>query len=262
MATLPELRKQAKAAGHSTSDVRGADRQELERMVASKPKSSKGSKGKAVVKKVAAVAKKKSAGSKNAPAAKKSTAGKAKRRSTATATKTSKTKTTKTRKATGGSGYVPKGGRNLLSRIKFSKTDGWNAREDSAPDRIIKALRKTKGDRQAAFEILKKDIRYFVNPKMRNGTKRNKAQMEDVLKYRISRTLWDFALKTGQHDKAENRVDYGTGGTGNGTFKAAKKSARKATTAKSKTKTTTAKGNSRKASSKSKTSKRKATSKR
>ena len=52
-----------------------------------------------------------------------------------------------------------------------------------------------------------------------------------MLAYRIARTAWDFALKTGQHEKAENRVEYGTGGTGAGVWKPAKKATAKARTA-------------------------------
>ena len=63
-----------------------------------------------------------------------------------------------------------------------------------------------------------------------------------MLRYRISRTAFDFAVRTGQHEPSDNRVEYGTGGTGNGTFKhaKAKKSAPKASS-KPKAKKTTPK---------------------
>jgi uncharacterized low-complexity protein len=51
-----------------------------------------------------------------------------------------------------------------------------------------------------------------------------------MLRYRISRTLFDFAVQTGQHEVAKNRVQYGTGGTGQGVWKPAKRQAQKKST--------------------------------
>jgi hypothetical protein len=180
-----------------------------------------------------------SSGSKSKPAASKSaTAGKAKR---STAAKGNSKKGAKKNSST----YEPKGGRNLLEDVDYRETDGWNPREDSAPDRIVKALRKFKGNRDKVFDLLVDDIWDFINKRTTAGDKRSKAEAEKQLRYRIARTDWDFAMRTGQHEKAENRVEYGTGGTGNGTFKPAKAakstkaSSKKNSSAKSSKKTTT-----------------------
>lgn len=114
-------------------------------------------------------------------------------------------------------------GRHILEGVNYSDTDGWNPREDSAPDVILRALRRFKGDREKAFNYLLPSVWDFVGRKMQNGSKRTKASAEAMLRYRIARTDWDFAMKTGQHEASENRVQYGTGGTGNGSFKPAKK---------------------------------------
>jgi hypothetical protein len=99
-------------------------------------------------------------------------------------------------------------GRNELVGIDFKKTAGWNAREGSAPDVIIQALRHFKGDRAQVFAELKKDIWDYVGKKMRDGSKRTMASAEEMLRYRISRTAWDFAMKTGQHQASTNRKEY------------------------------------------------------
>ena len=110
----------------------------------------------------------------------------------------------------------------MLSRINYSKTDGWNPREGSAPDRIVKALKKFKGDREKVFQHLKSDVWDFVGKQKRNGDKRTKDEALEMLNYRIARTDWQFGIATGQHEVATDRVEYGTGGTGQGTFKRGK----------------------------------------
>lgn len=150
--------------------------------------------------------------------------GTAKRRSTAKATKTT-------------SGYVPKGGRALLpddldfSEDRYLDGKGWNPREGSPPDRIIRALRKFRGNREKVFDFLVDDIWDFVGKRMANGDKRTRDNAESMLRYRIARTAWQFAIQTDQHDVATNRVQYGTGDTGNGSYKPAKarKTAQKST---------------------------------
>jgi len=117
------------------------------------------------------------------------------------------------------------GGRNLLDRIDYNKTKGWNPREGSAPDRIIKALKRYRGDRDKVFNFLLPSVWDFVGKVKRNGAKRTKAEAESMLSYRIARTEFDFAVQTGQHVKATNRAEYGTAGTGQGIFKRAKKKA-------------------------------------
>jgi hypothetical protein len=46
---------------------------------------------------------------------------------------------------------------------------------------------------------------------MKDGSKRSLDSAHEMLKYRISRTAWDFAMKTGQHAAATNRAEYGEG---------------------------------------------------
>lgn len=227
MASLAALRKQAKDAGVSKSAILAATTAEELQTVLNDHAAHDGSakaapakKSRAVpAKKNAAVAVKaarkaaatKSSGRKSVPA-KSGKTGTAKRRATAT----------KAKKSNGNSAYVPKGGRNLLDSIDFQATEGWNPRKGSAPDRIIAAVRKSRGNRSKAFEILKTDVWDFVGKVKRNGEKRTKGEAEAMLRYRISRTLFDFAVQTGQHEVAKNRVQYGTGGTGQGVWKPAK----------------------------------------
>lgn len=215
MATLGEKRKEAKDLGIAATLIRSAENaRELQKIIddhnsgGEKPKVSK---KKSVAKKSVAkksTAKKssakkensKSASSKSAPAkSAKSGATKAKRSATAKSDSDS--------------------GRNTLDGVDYNETDGWNARDGSAPDRIVKALKRFKGNRSKVFDYLVGDVWDFAGKKKRNGEKRTKPEAEAMLKYRIARTDWDFALRTGQHEKSGNRVEYGTGGTGAGTFK-------------------------------------------
>jgi len=106
-------------------------------------------------------------------------------------------------------------GRNMLENIDWSKTEGWNPRPDSAVDIMFEALQHYKGDRQQALDYIletypgKELIEYkFVGPAKRDGTKRTAKEQRDYLSYRIARTAWDFAIKTGQHTKSENRKPY------------------------------------------------------
>jgi hypothetical protein len=132
-----------------------------------------------------------------------------------------------TRKATNGRylrNISDTDGRHILGDIDYSEDERWNPRTESPPDLIIKALRRFRGDRQKVFEHFKDDVWYFVGKRLRNGSTRKTADAYAMLKYRIARTDWDFAMKTGQHKKSTKRVEYGTGGFG----KAVKKSTRKA----------------------------------
>jgi hypothetical protein len=218
MAKLAELRKEAKDLGSPKADIIKAKTPSALQAVID----AYGEEDEPKVKKTA----KKKAHKKSAPAKKSGTRKSVARGATAAK---GKAKRPNTKKASP-SAYVPKGGRNLLADVDFTDDEGWNARPGSAPDRIAKALRKFKGNREKVFDFLSDDVWEFVGKKKRNGEKRTKGEAEEMLRYRIARTAWDFALRTGQHEKAENRVEYGTGDTGNGTFKRAKK-ATKATKA-------------------------------
>jgi hypothetical protein len=228
-ASLNKLKMQAKKLGFSRTDLAGADRSEILEMIAQggpetesengKPR--KKSASKAAVKK--AVTKKASSARKSAPA-KSQKRGPAKRQ-TARKPKAEASK----------NGYQAKGGRNILEGVDYSEHEDWNPRPGSAPDRIIKALRKFHGKREKVFEFLLPDIGDFVKAKKADGTPWDKGDgpgtRKGMLKYRTARTAWQFAIQTGQHEKAENRVTYGEGGTGAGIFKRTK-AGRKAATAK------------------------------
>jgi hypothetical protein len=190
MATLQTLRRKAIAAGVPVSKARKASAQELRDLIAANGKPRKASAVKAVRKATRKSAVKKSA-TRRAPAAK-STQGKAKR-PVSTAQRNGKS------------------GRNIIESVNFSKTDGWNPRPGSPPDRIIKALKKAKGNREKAFDALVGDVWDFMGRTKRNGTKRTKAEAQAMLRYRIARTLFDFVIKTGQHKVSQNRIEYGTG---------------------------------------------------
>jgi hypothetical protein len=120
------------------------------------------------------------------------------------------------------------GGRRLLGKLNFSKTDGWNPREGSIVADIFDALKMHKGDREKAYDQLLKwtqgSLSDWVPLKKPNGVKRTKKEQETMLRYRIARTLWDFAIQTGQHVKSENRAEYGSG---NGNAKPATRRGRK-----------------------------------
>ena len=224
MATLAELRKEAKGMGIPATAIRGAENaRELQKIIDShgSGNSKPVAKKKGAVKK-SAVAKKKSGAVKKSATVKKSSASSKK-----SPAKSTTAKRTSAAKRDGDSG------RHLLDSVNYSNTDGWNPRKGSAPDRIVNALRKFKGNRSKVFDFLKGDVWDFAGKKKRDGSKRTKAEAEAMLVYRIARTDWDFALRTGQHEKSENRVEYGTGGTGAGTFKRAGSTKKQSTTKKS-----------------------------
>jgi hypothetical protein len=217
--SLLQLRKRAKAVGVPTKDIRAAESaSELRDMIAeqtgdSKPRPTK----KRVAKKATA---RKPARKASRPAS-----------SGRPAKRAAQARKPATRKPT------PKNDeskRNVLEGVDFSEMDGWNPREGSAPDRIVKALRKAKGNRARAFEALKADVWDFVRRKKTDGSRRTKQEAEDMLRYRISRTAWQFAIATDQHEVAEGRAEYGTAGTGQGIYRRngtkGRKAAQKATT--------------------------------
>jgi len=227
MASLAQLYREAKEAGFSPSEIRGKSAAEVTELLAGNGGGKKSpAKKKAVVKK--AKAEKKTATKKRGRGRPKGSKNKT---TTETVTKKkrgrpagSKNKSTKTRPSAKRNGESTNG-RHILSGVNYSKTDGWNPREGSAPDRIVKALKKFKGDREKVFEFLKSDIWDFMGKTKRNGQKRSKSEAEEMLRYRIARTDWQFGIQTGQHEIATDRAEYGTAGTGSGTFKPAKKSA-------------------------------------
>jgi hypothetical protein len=253
VASLAQLRKNAKELGLAPGVIRGAETVEelqaeidnfngVTKAVVRKKSTRTTARKKVAVKKATA----RKTVSKSRPAVKKSTTGKAKR---STAAKTVAPKATTRKKTTRkvATSRNSDSGRNMLDGVDYGNDEGWNARPDSAPDRIIKALKRYRGNRAKVYDLLEPNVWDFVGRKKANGEKRTKAEALDMLAYRISRTAWDFAMRTGQHSKSENRVQYGTGGTGSGAWKPArsrkttprKTVAKKSTAAKSTAKTKT-----------------------
>jgi len=229
--TLGQLRQFAKSLDIPVGDIRGASSEELQALISEKLNGG-GTKAPARKTRTAparktTVARKTAASAKSKPAAK-STTGKAKR-------------------STSGTGNGS--GRHLLVDVDYNQTENWNAREGSAPDLIVKALRRFKGNRAKVFDALVPKIGTFVNPKDSQGRKRSKENAEEMLRYRISRTAWDFAMKTGQHEKSTDRVEYGSNAT--------QKTARKATgSSRTSTKTRTAPRATRKTATRQKAAQR------
>lgn len=225
MASLAKLYRDAKNAGLSASDIRGKSAEEITEMLNGSGGTTTATKkrAKAVVKKAVAKKRGRPAGSKNkttatAPA-KKRGRGRPKGSKNSTTTTAPKKRGRPAKATSNGNG-----GRHLLSKVNYSKADGWNPRAGSPPDRIVSALKRFKGDREKVFNHLKGDIWDFMGKTKRNGEKRSKPEAESMLRYRIARTDWQFAMQTGQHEKSENRAEYGTAGTGEGTFKRGKTS--------------------------------------
>ncbi|MBA3752976.1 MAG: hypothetical protein H0X01_02275 [Nitrospira sp.] len=213
-----KLKKEAVALGMDKAAARTADRSVLEAYIAKA-----GTKTKAPAKKkVVAAAPRKAVARKATPApakAKKATPAKVKAapvkaktsarvKATPAAKVFTKTEGKVKRVATNGNGN---GGRNLLGSLDFSATDGWNPRTGSPVDVIFKALKRSKGSVDKAFEALLPEIKQYVSSKKPDGTKRNKEDMHKLLRYRINRTRFQFALQTGQHKSSTDRVQYGTG---------------------------------------------------
>lgn len=241
MASLALLRKKAKAAGIAASLIKSATTPDELQSIIEDHTSDNGSRPR---KKKSAVAKKKTS---KTTTRKKASARKASGRKSAPA----RSKGTAKRRAT----TTDNGGRNMLGRVNFSKTEGWNPREGSAVEAIFKSLKRHKGDREKVFTELRKNIGDFVATKNAKGEKLSMSDREAKLRYRISRTLWDFAFQTGQHEPSENRAEYGTAGTGAGTWKPADQRKRKATTTKTKTTKRTGAKRGRPVGSKNKTTK-------
>jgi hypothetical protein len=236
-----KLKKRALAAGMPKSDAMKADRAELEAFLTGDGETEKPrkkavakKKGKSSTKKVSSVKKsstKKSAGSKKAPATKsvKST-GKAKRPSS---------------NATGGRANIDK------SSIDWSaESDEWNPREGGPVSKLFKALKSSKGNIDKAFDKLADDMYEFVGKKKRDGSKRTKAEAEAMLRYRLNRTLYEFAKRTGQHESATDHVEYGTGVYA--TVRKKRSSAKKSSAKKSSSKKSTSKKSGRKSSTRKK----------
>jgi hypothetical protein len=213
MATpILKLKKDAVSAGMDKDKARSAHRAELEAFIANKSKRTAPAKKGAVKKsttkatttrKPAAPARKapvrKTAATK--PAAKKPVPAKAPAARSAA-------KRPATKANANGNGN---GGRHSIATLDFSATDGWNPRPGSQVEVIFRTLKKFRGDVSKTFDALLPRIDEFVSKSKRDGSRRTKDEKQSMLRYRISRTKFDFAVKTNQHESATDRVEYGTG---------------------------------------------------
>lgn len=222
MATLAELRKEAKGMGIAASVIRGASSaNELQEIISDHSGNGNGSKGKKAAKGAVKAASKK--GTAKASASKKSSTKNSKASKATKATKNSKSASSKSAPAKSGKGTAKRratatdgdAGRHMLDRgnIDYSETEGWNPRDGSIPDQIHRALKKFRGNREKVFDHLVKNLWDFVPKKKQDGTKRSKDEAENLLRFRIAQTDWRFAIQTGQHEPSDNRVEYGSGGT-------------------------------------------------
>jgi hypothetical protein len=104
-------------------------------------------------------------------------------------------------------------GRLLVGSLSFTNydEDDWNPREGSRTEYIFSTLKKYKGDVEKTFNALKDEVNDLIERTKRNGEKRTKEERLDTLRYHIHQVRWRFAVQTGQHEKATNRIEYGTG---------------------------------------------------
>jgi hypothetical protein len=120
-------------------------------------------------------------------------------------------------------------GRATIGRIDYTvESDAWNPREGSPVDRIFRALKKRRDNVEKVFTDLRGDVKELVSSKKPDGSRRTKAEMEGMLKYRINRTRFEFATRTGQHQRGTKRVKYGEGDYAQASKKAARKAKRQA----------------------------------
>lgn len=177
-------RKSVKKAPRASTSARTATRKTKVEKETRKP----GRPKKAKVEATKSARPKKSATRTSAPAAKSATAGKAKRQTAAS------------------NGDEP--GRMTVGKIDYMEDEGWNPREGSVTWEIFRALKKAKDNVEKAIEALTPRLSELTPSKRRDGTKLNKAERIDILRYRVNRTRFDFAVKTGQHEPSTNRKEY------------------------------------------------------
>lgn len=214
------LKKKATSLGMERSAALKANRKQLEDFIANAGKSgsANGAKKKATATKAVKKAVTKKATTTKA-VAKKSTATKPATRKAA-ATKPKAT----TRRAAKPS--EDETGRATIGEIDWTETENWNPRVGGPTERMFKALKKFKGNVDKAFDFLSGDLYEFVHRNKNDGTKRTKAEAEAMLRYRLNRTKFQFAVQTGQHEIATNRVEYGTGSRAQETKKASRSRSR------------------------------------
>ena len=164
--TMAQARTKAKQSGVSPADIRSAESvEELQWLI----KRFGGTANGKAVKKSTTVKKSKPATRKATTRSTGRKAAPVKGRNSSAATKRQSTAKAKAKAPARTSSYEAKGGRNVLEGVNFGETDGWNARPGSAPDQIIKALKKYRGNRERVFDALVGEISTFVKPKRRDG---------------------------------------------------------------------------------------------
>ena len=197
---IMKLRKQAKELGIKGDILTSGSREELEKAIT---RASKGrSNGDAPVKKKKRGATKKAKAQAETPAKKSGT-----RR--------------KTKASDNGNSEV---GRAAIGRIDYTvESDAWNPRKGSPVERIFRSLKKHRDNIDKVYADLSGDVKEFVTARKPDGSKRSKAEMLAMLKYRINRTRFEFATRTGQHQRGTKRVKYGEGEYAQATKKAERK---------------------------------------
>lgn len=196
-----KLKKRAVSLGMSKDEAREAGRKVLEAFIADAENG--GGEKKAAKKAVKkAVAKKKVAGKKSSE------------------NKKASTKKAPAEKSGKGSGKAKRPraksndgiGRASIGEIDWKvESDEWNPRKGSPVEGLFRALKKAKGNIDKAFDAIHDDMYEYVGRKKRDGTKRTKAEAEAMLRYRLNRTKYEYATRTGQHEQATERAEYGTG---------------------------------------------------
>jgi hypothetical protein len=225
--TLADLRTKAKGLGIAATKIRGASTvRELKAVIADFNEDEKPAKKKTVAKKAAPPKRGRGrpVGSKNKP--KEEEAPKRRGRPPGSGVKKSASGTKAPAKSTKGTAKRPSpaprrttrkqpvkngdAGRFMLESVDYTETEGWNPREGSPPDLIVRALKKFRGNREKVYDFLAPDVWDFVDSGKTARERRPKAEALKMLRYRIARTDWEFAVRTGQHVPSENRAEYGS----------------------------------------------------
>lgn len=209
---LSALKSEAIKKGMNRSEARSASRDALMKFLSG---GSKPTKKASAVKKSSATKKASTTATKKAPARKPATRNAparkpATRQAAKKSTSNSKPKATSNRRApakptgNGGNGW------KVVGKLDWTGYDkeAWNPRAESGVGIIFKALKKYRGNRDKAFDDLKSQINVLSPKTSRLGGKRNKAQQEAWLRYRINQTVHNFATKTGQHSPGTDRKPY------------------------------------------------------
>jgi hypothetical protein len=144
----------------------------------------------------------------SAPATKSAPAGKAKRQTTSTRPAARKP-ATKARPSNNGDDS----GRLTIGKLDYVDYDAslWNPRKGSTVELIWRALKRHRDNIDKVYHALEPDMWKYISRSKPDGKRRTQPEGEALLRYKINQTRWRFGIQTGQHEKSENRVEYGTG---------------------------------------------------